>query len=96
MPSLRNLALISPFFFCNKPHQARETKASLGGRGGGGSSGDGVACPRRIAPTKTMGIAVFFLCFFFVVIEAGPAVLRQAVCKLAGSCRNDEDGRQNR
>lgn len=23
------------FFFCNKPHQARETKASLGGRGGG-------------------------------------------------------------
>lgn len=54
-----------------------------------------MACPRRIAPTTTMGIAVFFL-FFFVVIEAGPAVLRQAVCKLAGSCRNDEDGRQNR
>lgn len=38
---------------------------------------------------------VFFL-FFLVVIEADPAVLRQAVCKLAGSCRNDEDGRQNR
>lgn len=79
------------FFFCNKPHQARETKASLGGHP--------VETEWRVhvelLQRRRWGSRCFF-CFFFVVIEAGPAVLRQAVCKLAGSCRNDEDGRQNR
>lgn len=80
-------------FFCNKPHQARETKASLGG-GGIQWRRSGVSTSN--CSNDDDGDRGVFFVFFFVVIEAGPAVLRQAVCKLAGSCRNDEDGRQNR